>query len=258
MTFFVKSEVLIKKIFVEIILIITIFFSIATHFKHLHPLQVENCDSNSRFVVDEDDNGLIQSFGAMSHACCPATQKRVSIYFRGNKPAITTAEYIVMRSYRSRVVWDTVYAQPKRQTFDRAGIRTQYLPSIESQPDRMSNRGRQLWASVSFDSLPVHGNTTILSVVIVLQESLPTVIVLQESLPTDSHKASLASIAEVDTYTYGGGLFTFTLWRWMPPHNHRYEYQRLIWCPWKTAFHLSGCRLRWGFQCYLEAIHLCV
>ena len=24
---------------------------------HLHPLQVENCDSNTRFVVDEDDNG---------------------------------------------------------------------------------------------------------------------------------------------------------------------------------------------------------
>ena len=24
---------------------------------HLHPLQVENCDSNSRRVVDKDDNG---------------------------------------------------------------------------------------------------------------------------------------------------------------------------------------------------------
>ena len=24
---------------------------------HLRPLQVENCDSNSRLVVDEDDNG---------------------------------------------------------------------------------------------------------------------------------------------------------------------------------------------------------
>ena len=24
---------------------------------HLHPLQVENCDSNSRLIVDEDDNG---------------------------------------------------------------------------------------------------------------------------------------------------------------------------------------------------------
>ena len=25
--------------------------------EHLHSLQVENCDSNSRLVVDEDDNG---------------------------------------------------------------------------------------------------------------------------------------------------------------------------------------------------------
>ena len=24
---------------------------------HFHPLQVKNCDSNSRLVVDEDDNG---------------------------------------------------------------------------------------------------------------------------------------------------------------------------------------------------------
>ena len=24
---------------------------------HFHPLQVENCDSNSRLIVDEDDNG---------------------------------------------------------------------------------------------------------------------------------------------------------------------------------------------------------
>ena len=24
---------------------------------HLHTLQIENCDSNSRLVVDEDDNG---------------------------------------------------------------------------------------------------------------------------------------------------------------------------------------------------------
>ena len=41
-----------------------IFKIIATYFvqlphdsSHLHPLQVENCDSNSRLVVGEDDNG---------------------------------------------------------------------------------------------------------------------------------------------------------------------------------------------------------
>ena len=27
---------------------------------HLHPLQVENCDSNSRLVVDEDHNGKLR------------------------------------------------------------------------------------------------------------------------------------------------------------------------------------------------------
>ena len=34
-----------------------IFFNFPPTSSHLHPLQVENCDSNSRLVVDEDDNG---------------------------------------------------------------------------------------------------------------------------------------------------------------------------------------------------------
>ena len=41
-----------------------IFFSFAKHFRsfsstarRFHQLQVENCDSNSRLVVDENDNG---------------------------------------------------------------------------------------------------------------------------------------------------------------------------------------------------------
>ena len=33
------------------------FLKFFTFSSHLHPLQVENCDSNSRLVVDEDDNG---------------------------------------------------------------------------------------------------------------------------------------------------------------------------------------------------------
>ena len=33
-----------------------IFFNLSPTSSHLHPLQVENCDSNSRLVVDEDDN----------------------------------------------------------------------------------------------------------------------------------------------------------------------------------------------------------
>ena len=34
-----------------------IFFTFSLTSNHLHPLQVENCDSNSRLVVDEEDNG---------------------------------------------------------------------------------------------------------------------------------------------------------------------------------------------------------
>ena len=33
------------------------FLKIVTHLSHLYPLQVENCGSNSRLVVDEDDDG---------------------------------------------------------------------------------------------------------------------------------------------------------------------------------------------------------
>ena len=33
-----------------------IFFNSSPTSNHLHPLQVENCDSDSRLVVDEDDN----------------------------------------------------------------------------------------------------------------------------------------------------------------------------------------------------------
>ena len=34
-----------------------IFFNFSPTLSHLHSLQVENCDSNSWLVVDEDDNG---------------------------------------------------------------------------------------------------------------------------------------------------------------------------------------------------------
>ena len=35
----------------------TIFLNFLPTSNHLHPPQVENCDSNSRLVVDKDDNG---------------------------------------------------------------------------------------------------------------------------------------------------------------------------------------------------------
>ena len=34
-----------------------IFFIFYITSNHLHSLQVENCDSNSQLIVDEDDNG---------------------------------------------------------------------------------------------------------------------------------------------------------------------------------------------------------
>ena len=37
-----------------------IFFIFSPTSSHHHPLQVENCDSNSRLVVDEDDNGELR------------------------------------------------------------------------------------------------------------------------------------------------------------------------------------------------------
>ena len=39
---------------------IVIFFNLSPTSNHLHPLQVEYCDSNSRLVVDEDDNGELR------------------------------------------------------------------------------------------------------------------------------------------------------------------------------------------------------
>ena len=36
---------------------VAIFVNLSPYSSHLHPLQVDNCASNSRLVVDEDDNG---------------------------------------------------------------------------------------------------------------------------------------------------------------------------------------------------------
>ena len=43
-----------------------IFFTFPPTLSHLHPLQVENCHSNSRLVVDEDDNGKFRPEGVKS------------------------------------------------------------------------------------------------------------------------------------------------------------------------------------------------
>ena len=38
----------------------SIFFNFSPTLNHLHTLQAENCDSNSRLVVDEDENGKLR------------------------------------------------------------------------------------------------------------------------------------------------------------------------------------------------------
>ena len=39
---------------------VAIFFNLSSTSNHLYPLEVENCDSNSRLVVDEDDNDKVR------------------------------------------------------------------------------------------------------------------------------------------------------------------------------------------------------
>ena len=51
-----KHDLITKK-FHGTVLVITIKnFHLTPALRHLRPLQVENCDSNSRLVADEDDN----------------------------------------------------------------------------------------------------------------------------------------------------------------------------------------------------------
>ena len=45
----------------------TTFINFLPTSNHIHSLQVENCGSNSRLVVDEDDNGLTGLTGLNTH-----------------------------------------------------------------------------------------------------------------------------------------------------------------------------------------------
>ena len=49
------------KIFMKLVYqFMVIFSNFSPTTSHFHPLQVENCGSNSRLVVDEDDNGKLK------------------------------------------------------------------------------------------------------------------------------------------------------------------------------------------------------
>ena len=52
-----------------------IFFNFSPTSTHLHLLQVEKCDSNSRLVVDEDDNDKLRP-------------ERVNIQYRVNESQV--------------------------------------------------------------------------------------------------------------------------------------------------------------------------
>ena len=48
-----------------------IFFNFSLTSNHFHPLQVVNCDSDSRLVVDEDDNGKLRLEGVKASFYIP-------------------------------------------------------------------------------------------------------------------------------------------------------------------------------------------
>ena len=51
----------------------TIFFNFSPTPSHLHPLQVGNCDSDSRLVVDDDDNGKLRLERVKAHTITTIT-----------------------------------------------------------------------------------------------------------------------------------------------------------------------------------------
>ena len=58
-----------------------IFFNFPLTSNHLHPLQVENCDSNSRLVVDEDDNGTLRLERVKTYLISAMQNKQFYILF---------------------------------------------------------------------------------------------------------------------------------------------------------------------------------
>ena len=61
-------------------------FHLSPATSYLHPLQVENCDSHSRLVVDEDDNGKVRPERVNP---CPA--ELLQLYFPSFEAGIANA-----------------------------------------------------------------------------------------------------------------------------------------------------------------------
>ena len=80
--------------FVEIFLIMGTYF---------HPLHINNCDSNARLVLDEDDN-------------CKFRLKRVKGYLINNKPDISVnfksvSEVKIIVDKYSRPIFDDIFVK---------------------------------------------------------------------------------------------------------------------------------------------------
>ena len=63
-----------------------IFFIISLTSSHLYPPQVENCDSNSRLVVDEDDNDKFRLVSVKREVLIILTQSFSSVLHQNQPP----------------------------------------------------------------------------------------------------------------------------------------------------------------------------
>ena len=75
-----------------------ILFLFATHLRHLHPIfKIDNCDSNSRLVVNEDANGKV--WVTISTVCSQRARSGVHITKNPNFDPISTFSYFHYKSY---------------------------------------------------------------------------------------------------------------------------------------------------------------
>ena len=79
-----------------------IFFNFPPTSSHLHPLQVENCDSNSRLVVDEDDKGKFRLERAKSEPPSETLVQQVPALLHLVLAGLFTSHYY---KYDTRDTW---------------------------------------------------------------------------------------------------------------------------------------------------------
>ena len=116
-----------------------IFFNFYPTSNHLHPLQVEKCDSSSRLVVDEEDNSKFRLTGKRWWSLCISTQIKMKWNESGFRPPLCT--YRLNWARRTSWGWwddwdDTVLQtqdskfEPWRSEAEHATSRSRRLPTI--------------------------------------------------------------------------------------------------------------------------------